>query len=150
MKTETITVNKTEQNPNGVQIELVQPESKLEEGVLNYLLASFLRDAKKRERVPYALPDNFTVSHQGRGSFLVSAFAVAQPGETPGYYQPPRPIAVIGVAMFGNRFDVIHAEINPEQMRQRMAAAQQQQQQAAPEPPAHATATGDAAEQGNG
>lgn len=110
MKTDKITVNKTPDNKDGVEIDLVQPENKMEEGVLTFLLTSFLRDAKAHNRIPYKLPDNFMLTHQGKGSFVVSGF---KPGEQENaeYYQPPKPIAVVGVAQLGNRFDVIHAEV---------------------------------------
>ena len=110
MKTDKITVNKSDDRPDGVEIDLVQPESKMEEGVLTFLLTSFLRDAKAHDRIPYELPDNFMLTHQGKGSFVVSGFK-PQEQDNPTYYQPPRPIAVVGVAQLGNRFDVIHAEV---------------------------------------
>ena len=41
MKTDKITVNKTSERPEGVEIEIVQPESRLEGKVLCYLLTAW-------------------------------------------------------------------------------------------------------------
>ena len=120
MKTDKIRVNRTTEQPEGIEIEIVKPESELQGGVLSFLLQGMLRDLKQRDRVLYELPDQFTVEHRGEGTFVVSAHV----GEGQ-FYQQPRPIAIVGIRTVGRRFDLVQAELKPEHFRQ------QNQQQAA-------------------
>lgn len=109
MKTDKIQVNKTPQTPNGIEVEIVQPESPLEIGVMEYLLTAFVHQARSNKALPYELPDTFTIQHQAAGSFAAVG-TKADPANP--YYQPPRPLAVLAVRKAGNAFDVIHAEVN--------------------------------------
>ncbi len=120
MKTDKIRVNRTTEQPEGIEIEIVKPESELQGDVLSFLLQGMLRDLKQRDRVPYELPDQFTVEHRGEGTFVVSAHV----GEGQ-FYQQPRPIAIVGIRTVGRRFDLVQAELKPEHFRR------QNQQQAA-------------------
>jgi hypothetical protein len=109
MKTETITVNKTAQNPDGLQIEIVKPQTSLEQRVLSYLLVGQIKQAKERGALPYDLPENFSVEYLREGTFLASAQGAQSPGS---FYEPPRPIAIFGIRTVsgGRRFDLIHAD----------------------------------------
>ncbi len=117
MKTAKVKVNKTEQNPEGVEIEIVQPESNLEGRVLAFLLTTAMHQAKSSNRIPYKLPNTFTVEHSAEGTFLVMGNPSPSERATPlpggGYYQPPRPLAIVGIRATGNRFDLVHAELAP-------------------------------------
>ncbi len=104
MKTEKININKTPQQPQGIEIEVVVPESKIEEKLLSFLLVSFLRDLKQNNRVPYDLPQRFNVDYRGQGTFLASGFP-----EQAAYYEPPKPIAILGIRHAAGRFDLVHA-----------------------------------------
>ena len=109
MKIDKITVNRSEQKPDGLEIEIVKPEGELQGRVLSYLLASHIREAKRAGNIPYELPDQFTVEHKGEGTFVVSGNVGG--GE---YYHPPRPLAIVGIQTTGNRFEMIHAQIKPD------------------------------------
>ncbi len=119
MKTEKITINKTTERPDGIEIDVVHPENRLEEGVLCHLLAGYMRDAKKAGRVKYDLPDRLDIDYKGQGTFVVSADPTG--AQASGMYVMPRPVAIAGIAKLGARYDVIHAEINSQQ--QKAAAA---------------------------
>lgn len=118
MKTDKISINKTAEQPDGMEIEIVQPENKLEEGALCFLMVGFLRDLKREDKVKYDLPERFRIEHRGNGTFV----AFGQADGT--YYEPPKPLAVLGLRHVNGRFDLIHA------------APVLRQQQAAPAPAA--------------
>jgi len=103
MKTESITVNKTADNPKGIDLEIVKPQSTVEQRLLSHMLVPYIRAAKERGNLPYDLPDNFTVEYLREGTFLASAQG---PRASQGYYEPAKPIAIFG----GRTFDLIHAE----------------------------------------
>ncbi len=105
MKTAKITVNKTAERPEGIEIEIVQPENPVEERLLGYLLHPMLLELKRQNRIPYELPARFKVEHRGSGTFVASSSG----GEGP-YYEPPKPFAIVGVRVAGATFDIIHAE----------------------------------------
>jgi len=106
MKVEKITVNKTSEQPDGIEIEIIEPESDFQGRVLSFLLASAVREAKREDRITYDLPDRITVHHKGQGTFVISG--MSPEGE---YYQPPRPVAIVGIRVAGNTFDLVQAEI---------------------------------------
>jgi hypothetical protein len=110
MKTDKITVNKTPELPDGVDINIVQPEDDLQSGVLSYLLGSAIREADRNGKLNFELPERFNVRHRSDGTFVITT---ASGGDSP-LYEPPRPIAIIGIAAKGRRFDLIHAELKPE------------------------------------
>ena len=62
MKTEKITVNKTPAQPDGVEIEIVQPETDLEGRLLSFLVSSHLRYLQKEGRFTETLPETFEVT----------------------------------------------------------------------------------------
>jgi hypothetical protein len=104
MKIDKISINKTAEQPEGVEIEIIQPENKLEEGVLGFLLAGLVRDLKRDGRIPYELPDRFRMEHRTGGTFI----AFGGPGEG-AYYEPPKPLGIFGIRHVNGRFDLIHA-----------------------------------------
>ena len=106
MKTDQVRINKTPEQPDGVEIELVQPESDVEGRLLAYLLGAFMREATRQERVPYELPEQFEIQHRSEGTFVLTSQAGANSG---GYYQQAKPLAIMGIRVVGNTFDVIHA-----------------------------------------
>jgi hypothetical protein len=130
MKTAKIHVNKTPEKPEGVEIDIVQPETAFEGRVMSYLLTHAVLQAKHDNRIPYKLPAAFHVEHRGEGTFVVLGTPAPAPNAAPvpggGYYQPPRPLAIVGLRMVGQAFEVIHAELNPEALK-RVAEARQQQ-----------------------
>lgn len=121
MKIERITVNKTPQTPNGVNIELVQPESDLEAQVLTFLLPAKLREAKKAGRLQFVLPDKFHLEHKKDGTFVISGIL----GQSQ-YYQPPRPLAIVGLHKVGAGFDIVHAAIDLDKVRKQQEQAANQ------------------------
>ena len=137
MKTEKISVNKTPDQPDGVEIEIVEPETDLEARVLSYLLPSILRDTKKNGRIEYDLPDGLSVQHQREGTFVVSASS----SKDNAYYALPRPVAIVGLRLAGSQFDIVHAEIKSEHLQvQQPPPSQEPSAPPVPEPPAE-TAT---------
>ncbi len=116
MKTDKIRINKNAENPEGVEVEIVQPETELEERVLSFALAGTLRELKRANLIQYDLPEQFKVEHRKDGTFLASAFPES------GYYEPARPIAVLGLRNIGNRFDLIHAPVPARPAAQQQAA----------------------------
>src|SRR3954453_7060153 len=107
MKIDRIRINKSPQQPEGVEIELVKPENPNEENLLAYLLTCSIRDLKRDGRLPYELPDRLSVRHQTEGSFIVSGYY----DETK-FYEPPQPLLIIGIQSRQGRFSLIHAAIN--------------------------------------
>jgi len=106
MKLERIRINKSPQQPEGIEIELVKPENPTEENLLSFLLTGFLRDLKRDGRLPYELPDKFGVRHQSEGSFILSGYY-----DETRFYEPPQPILIIGIQARQGRFSLIHAAI---------------------------------------
>ncbi len=121
MKTERITVNKTPERPEGVQIELVQPETELEANLLTFLLPAKLREAKQAGRLQFVLPEKFHLEHKKDGTFVVAGVL----GEAQ-YYQPPRPLAIVGLHKVGAAFDIIHAAIDIDKIRKQQEQAAKQ------------------------
>lgn len=121
MKTAKIHVNKTPEKIEGVEIDIVQPENEMEGRLLSFLITHAIREAKRENRIPYKLPGAFTVDHRGEGTFAV--LGTPPPAETAaplaggGYYQPPRPLAIVGIRSMGKGFELIHAELNPEALK---------------------------------
>ncbi|MEX2673488.1 MAG: hypothetical protein WD294_15420 [Phycisphaeraceae bacterium] len=132
MKTAKISVNKTADQPEGVEIEIVQPENPLEERFLGFSVRQLLQAARDGERLGFDLPEGFQVMHQREGSYVIAGFSGKKPAEgekaEPSYYQPPVPLAVVGLRVVGNQFDLIHAAVDAEQLK-----AQQQQAAAKPD-----------------
>lgn len=128
MKTAKIRVNKTAEKPEGVEIEIVQPDNAFEGKVLGFLLTHAVREAKHDNRIPYKLPASFTIDHRGEGTFVIQGTPTPPPSATPvrggGYYQPPRPLAIVGLRVLGQNFELIHAELNPEALKKVAEAAQ--------------------------
>ena len=106
MKLDRIRINKSPQQPEGVEIELVKPENPIEENLLGFLLTGYLRDLQRDNRLPYELPEKFGVRHQAEGSFILSGYY----DETK-FYEPPAPLLVIGIQSRQGRFSLIHAAI---------------------------------------
>ena len=106
MKAEKTVVNQTAEQPDGIEIEMVTPESDLDKQLLSYLLASHVRELKQTKQSVFDLPENFIIEHGRKGMFFVKR--VVSEGE---YYEPPRPVAIVGIRVAGNRFDLIHAPV---------------------------------------
>ena len=135
MKTDKIRVNRTNENPEGIEVDIVQPESPLETKVMEYLLTAFIQHARSSKGLPYDLPADLRVEHQTAGSFAAIGAAKT---DSP-YYQPPRPLAVMALRQVANGFDVIHAEIKtPEAPPAQSAPAEKTETPAAPPAPAPA------------
>ena len=140
MKTAKIHVNKTAEKPEGVEIEIVQPAEGLEARVMSYLLANAVREARHDHRIPYKLPTAFHIEHRGEGTFVIVGTPpppeTAAPVAGSGYYQPPRPLAIVGLRAVGQTFELIHAELNQDALK-RVAEARQEGQQPPPSAKAH-------------
>lgn len=108
MKLQKIAVNRSAERPEGVEIEIVQPESPLESRVLSFLLPGLVRDADRNGRMAFKVPDQFTIEHRGEGTFVLRRV-----GGEGGFYELPRPMAVLGIRAVGHRFDLVHAELKP-------------------------------------
>lgn len=138
MKTDRITVNKTAERPEGIEIEIVQPETPLEERLISFMMMPMVRELKRDNRIPYDLPARLKIEHIGNGTFLAT-------GQREGpYYENPNPIAILGLRIVPNGFDLIHAE--PRQRPGEPAAAAPSTQPAAvdltpPAPPAGSEGT---------
>lgn len=104
MKTEKITVNKTAERPEGIEIDVVVPETPLEEKLISFLLTAHIRELKQANRLPYDLPQQLIIDHRGKGTFLLSGMV-----DQGGYYEPPQPIAIVGLRSIAAKFDLIHA-----------------------------------------
>ena len=106
-------MNKSEESPDGVEIEVVEPENELEQNALAYLLAGYVRDAVGRGNFNVELPENFTINYQREGSFILIG-GPASPdltGPNPTYYNPGKPVAVLAIQTVGNRFDVVYGQL---------------------------------------
>lgn len=112
MKIEKITVNKTPEQPDGVEIDLVKPEDDLQGRVLSYLLTSAVREANRDGRINYELPDRITVEHRGEGTFVITGSR-----KESDFYEQPQPLAILGINSRGNRFELIHAELKPQNLQ---------------------------------
>ena len=134
MKTAKIHVNKTPEKPQGVEIDLVQPEGDLESRLLSYLIMHAVREAKRENRIPYKLPAAFSVEHRGEGTFAVvgtpTPTETAAPVAGGGYYQPPRALAIVGIRAAGQSFEMIHAELNADTLRRAAEVKKAEVQQA--------------------
>ncbi|MGE5609368.1 MAG: hypothetical protein ACM359_08945 [Bacillota bacterium] len=106
MKTQRITVNKTPDQPAGQEIDVVVPDVMMEERLLSFALTMFLRDLKRENRIDLDLPKRMDVVYQTEGRFIVRAL-----GENASYYEPPRPLALVGLRWTNGRFDLIHAPL---------------------------------------
>jgi hypothetical protein len=106
MKIDRIRINKSPQQPEGIEIELVKPENPNEENLLSFLLTGYIRDLKHDGRLPYELPDKFGVRHQAEGSFILSGYY-----DDAKFYEPPQPLLIVGVQFRQGRFSLIHAAI---------------------------------------
>src|SRR6266550_4223348 len=130
MKLDRIRINKSPQQPEGIEIELVKPENPAEENLLAFLLTGFLRDLKRDGRLPYELPDKFGVRHQSEGSFILSGYY-----DENQYYEPPQPLLIVGIQSRQGRFSLIHAAIQARSKGQQQANSSQHITGATLEPP---------------
>ncbi len=108
MKTRKITVNKTDKKPEGTEIEIVEPETAVEQRVMGFLLSAAIREIKRSGNMGYELPDNLTVDYAKEGTFVVQSPAGLNKS---GMYQNAKPLAVIGVHVNGQRVDLVHASL---------------------------------------
>ena len=131
MKLDRIRINKSPQQPEGIEIELVKPENPTEENLLAFLLTGYIRDLKRDGRLPYELPDKFGVRHQAEGSFILSGYF-----DQSKFYEPPQPILIVGIQIRQGRFSLIHASI---QARSRGQQSTQSMNNATVEPLAEQT-----------
>ncbi len=118
MKTDKVRVNKTEQRPDGVELEIVVPENEFETQLLSFAIRGYMEVGRSAKKLPYELPAGYTIEHQSNGSFLIAGHVAKE--ENP-YYQPPRPIAVVGVRRVPGGFDIIHADLAPAMKKQQQA-----------------------------
>lgn len=106
MKINSVTVNKNEQNPDGVPIDLIEPESKLEQDCLAYLIGGFLRNLREAGQLSLDLPERFRVEYGANASFVLS-----ETGAGGGYYQAPKPALVVGLRKAGRGFDMVFRDL---------------------------------------
>ena len=133
MQIKTITVNKTEKNKEGVKIDVVVPSSDVEIETLSFLMAGYIRDAAANGKFKVDLPEQYRLTSQAEGSFLLTTepgVSAAKSGGNP-FYTPPKPVAVVAIQRFGKRYDLAYAAINQEAFKTQKAAAP-----AAPKAPA--------------
>jgi hypothetical protein len=128
MKLDRIRINKSPQQPEGIEIELVKPENSIEENLLAFLLTGYIRDLQRDGRLPYELPDKFGVRHQSEGSFVLSGYY-----DETRFYEPPTPLLVIGIQARQGRFSLIHASIQA-RSRGQQPSTSAQPMTATPEP----------------
>jgi len=121
MKIDRIRINKSPQQPEGIEIELVKPENSNEENLLAFLLTGYVRDLKHDGRLPYELPEKFGVRHQSEGTFILSGYY-----EQNQFYEPPLPILIVGIQMRQGRFSLIHAPIQARSRGEKQAIPSEQ------------------------
>jgi hypothetical protein len=122
MKLDRIRINKSPQQPEGIEIELVKPENPTEENLLAFLLTGYIKDLNHDGRLPYDLPKKFGVRHQSEGSFILSGYV-----DEGKFYEPPLPLLIVGIQSRQGRFSLIHAPIQ--------ARARGEQKAIEPSPP---------------
>lgn len=120
MKLDRIRINKSAEQPEGIEIELVKPENPIEENLLGFLLTGYIHDLKRDGRLPYELPDKFGVRHQAEGSFILSGYY-----DESKFYEPPAPLLVIGIQSRQGRFSLIHASIQARSRNQQAPSSNQ-------------------------
>jgi len=108
MKTRTIAVNKNEQNPKGVELELVVAENKLEERIMKFFVGNLLRFMQDRGTLAVTIPEQFYLEYRDGGSFIVCEMPKSN---TEGLYQQGRPHAVVGLRKAGKGFDMVYREV---------------------------------------
>jgi hypothetical protein len=125
MQIKTITVNKSDKNKEGVKIDVVVPSSDVEIETISFLLAGYIRDAANTGKFKVDLPEQYRLTYQAEGSFLLTTepgVTAAKSGGSP-YYTPPKPVAVVAIQRFGKRYDLAYAAINQEAFKTQKAAA---------------------------
>ncbi|HAI13724.1 MAG TPA: hypothetical protein DCM28_18605 [Phycisphaerales bacterium] len=125
MQIKTITVNKSEKNKEGVKIDVVVPASDVEIELLSFLMAGYIRDAATNGKFKVDLPDQYRITYQAEGSFLITTepgVSAAKSGGNP-FYTPPKPVAVVAIQRFGKRYDLAYAAINQEAFKTQKAPA---------------------------
>jgi len=124
MKTTKVSVNKTADKPEGVEINVIEPEDVIEIQVLTYLLQGFVRDAKSRGTFKLELPESFSISYQREGSFLLTSGPQVPntQGKVHTYYTPPKPLAVLAIHSRGKQLDVVYGEIGSRKPEEAAAA----------------------------
>ena len=125
MQIKTITVNKSEKNKDGVKIDVVVPASDVEIELLSFLMAGYIRDAATNGKCKVDLPDQYRITYQAEGSFLLTTepgVTAVKSGGNP-YYTPPKPVAVVAIQRFGKRYDLAYAAINQEAFKTQKAPA---------------------------
>jgi hypothetical protein len=133
MRTVRITVNKTPQQPQGIELDLIEPEGTLESGVLAHLLGGYLQHASKTGQFALELPPRFTIEHKGQGSFVLFSAPEATRTADPqtGYYSPAKALAVVGLRSVGRQFELVYRDL-----RQAAPASPGAEAPASPEAPA--------------
>ena len=113
MKPTKVAVNKSAERPDGIEIEVIEPENNLEQRVLSYLLTGFVNNAKNQGNLRIDLPGSFTIEYQREGSFVLygGPQTPSVSGSQATYYQPQQPKAVLAIHAVGNRFDVVYGAV---------------------------------------
>lgn len=125
MQIKTITVNKSDKNKEGVKIDVVVPSSDVEIELLSFLMAGYIRDAATNGKFKVDLPDQYRITYQAEGSFLLTTepgVTATKSGGSP-YYTPPKPVAVVAIQRYGKRYDLAYAAINQEAFKTQKAPA---------------------------
>jgi hypothetical protein len=111
MKTTKLTVNRTPDRPDGVELEVLEPVGELEEQAMCFMLAGLLRDEIRQGRVKLTLPDDFKVEHRSEGAFLVSSLPKSM--TTAPYYVPSQAQALVLLRRRGSQLELVYSDGKP-------------------------------------
>ena len=109
MKTQTLTINKTPERPDGMEVEVLAAETELEQQLLCYLLTLYVRDARSQGTLDLEVPDRFTVRYNAEGSLTL--LGEPNTGDS-AYYTPAEPRAVFLIRPLGKRFEIGYAPLD--------------------------------------
>lgn len=113
MKTTKMTINKTAEKPEGLTVNIVQPESVLEQDLMCYMLRSHLQHAKSQKSLSLELPTGFSVQYVKDGQFAMMSGPTSSGSAASPYYDSGRALAVLVILQSGNRFEIAHAALKP-------------------------------------
>jgi len=115
MKLEPKSVNKSDESPDGVEIQVVEAENDVESKLLCHLLRDHLKQLKDSGRLNLDLPKHFSVDYRDGGVFILTRDANSELATgTLEMYQIPRPFAVVLMHLTRGRFDLAYRAIENE------------------------------------
>lgn len=122
MKTTKVTVNRTPDRPQGVELDVIEPEGDLETELVCFMFAALLRDEIRLGRVKLTLPDDFRVEHRGQGAFMVTS--LPRSSTTAPYYVPAQALALVLMRRRGQQFELVYSDGKPQNAAGGAVAAQ--------------------------